>query len=83
MFARALQSEHTKDFDADIYNRILGSQAPDILFVSGGSSNQVATTGVSVRDTLKQILPTSRILALADRDDSCLQRSPNGREEGI
>lgn len=58
-----------KDFDAEIYNRILGAHAPDILFVSGGSSQQVANTGSSVRDVLGRILPTSRILALADRDD--------------
>jgi predicted ATPase len=58
-----------KDFDAEIYNRILGSQAPDVFFVSGGSSQQIAATGVSVRDALGRILPTARILALADRDD--------------
>ncbi|NEQ22727.1 MAG: ATP-binding protein, partial [Microcoleus sp. SIO2G3] len=58
-----------KDFDAEIYNRILGSQAPDILFVSGGASNQVAASGVSIRQTLTNILPNSKILALCDRDD--------------
>jgi energy-coupling factor transporter ATP-binding protein EcfA2 len=58
-----------KDFDAEIYNRILGSQAPDILFVSGGSSNQVAANGVSIRQTLINILPSSKVLALCDRDD--------------
>lgn len=58
-----------KDFDAEIYNRILGSHAPDILFVSGGSSQQVAAVGVSVRNALGPILPTTKILALADRDD--------------
>jgi len=58
-----------KDFDAEIYNRILGSQTPDVLFVSGGSSNQVANSGVSVRTALTQILPKSKVLALCDRDD--------------
>ena len=58
-----------KDFDAEIYNRILGAHAPEVLFVSGGSSQQVAATGLSVRDVLCRILPTARILALADRDD--------------
>lgn len=58
-----------KDFDAEIYNRILGAHAPEILFVSGGSSQQVAATGLSVRDVLGRILPTAKILALADRDD--------------
>ena len=58
-----------KDFDAEIYNRILGSQHPDILFVSGGSSNQVNATGVSIRDALGRILPSSRFSSLCDRDD--------------
>jgi hypothetical protein len=58
-----------KDFDAEIYNRILGAHAPEILFVSGGSAQQVAGTGRSVQEVLRYILPTARILALADRDD--------------
>lgn len=58
-----------KDFDAEIYNRILGSQHPEVLFVSGGSSNQVNTTGVSVRDILVRILPASKLTSLVDRDD--------------
>ncbi len=58
-----------KDFDAEIYNRILGSQSADILFVSGGSSNQVATNGISIQRTLADILPTSRVIAMCDRDD--------------
>jgi energy-coupling factor transporter ATP-binding protein EcfA2 len=58
-----------KDFDAEIYNRILGSQTPDILFISGGSANQVAASGVSIRQTLGDILPSARVLAMCDRDD--------------
>jgi hypothetical protein len=58
-----------KNFDAEIYNRILGTHVADILFMSGGSSQQVAATGVSVRETLSPILRTTKILALADRDD--------------
>lgn len=58
-----------KDFDAEIYNRILGSQHPEVLFVSGGSSSQVNATGVSVRDALGRVLPSSKFSSLADRDD--------------
>lgn len=58
-----------KDFDAEIYNRILGSQTPDVLFVSGGSSNQVASNGISIRRTLTKILTSATVLALCDRDD--------------
>lgn len=58
-----------KDFDAEIYNRVLGAHTTDILFISGGSSSQIAASGVSVRDTLSQIMPGAKVLALADRDD--------------
>jgi hypothetical protein len=58
-----------KDFDAEIYNRILGSHAVDVLFVSGGASSQLVGTGVSIRETLSKILPTAKVLALADRDE--------------
>jgi len=58
-----------KDFDAEIYNRILGDSNIDLVFVSGGASNQVAGHGISVRKTLTEILPASRVVSLCDRDD--------------
>lgn len=58
-----------KDFDAEIYNHILGAHTPGILFVSGGSAQQVGDVAESVRAALQRILPTARFLALADRDD--------------
>jgi hypothetical protein len=58
-----------KDFDAEIYNRVLASRAPDVLFVSGGSANQVAASGISIRQTLQNIMPNAKIIALCDRDD--------------
>jgi predicted ATPase len=58
-----------KDFDAEIYNRILGQVSPDILFVSGGSSNQVAANRISIKETLGKIVPAANVLALCDRDD--------------
>jgi len=57
-----------KDFDADIYERILRTHEPSIVFVSGGSSQQVADTGNSIRLILERILPNSKITSLADRD---------------
>lgn len=62
-----------KDFDAEIYNRILGIHQPDVLFVSGGSSNQIQATGVSVAETLRRIIPRAKIVSLADRDDRSSQ----------
>jgi hypothetical protein len=58
-----------KDFDAEIYNRIFSAYVTDILFVSGGSSNQIQNTGISLRAMLGGILPETKIIALADRDD--------------
>lgn len=58
-----------KDFDAEIYNRVLATHAPGVLFVSGGSSSEVLATGVSIRDALKVVLPGSKVLTLVDRDD--------------
>lgn len=57
-----------KDFDAEIYNRILGAQYP-IVFVSGGSSNQIEAMGVSIGRLLSQILPATQVWSLGDRDD--------------
>jgi predicted ATPase len=58
-----------KDFDAEIYNRILGSHFPGKLFISGGASGQVSASGVSIRETMARILPRTRTVALCDRDD--------------
>jgi len=51
-----------QNFDAEIYNRILGGHSPDTLFVSGGASSQVAATGVSVQDALRQIIPSAAVI---------------------
>lgn len=58
-----------KDFDADVYERILGPHEPEIVFVSGGNSAQVAETAGSFRGILERVLPQTKIVALADRDD--------------
>ncbi len=71
-----------KDFDAEMYNRILGSHHPDFLFVSGGSSNQVITTGISVRDVLSRILPSSRVTTLVDRDDKSAEEVADVESKG-
>ena len=57
-----------RDFDASVYNRVFSELLAEVVFISGGSANQVAS-GVSVRDLLKQLLPSTRIVGLVDRDD--------------
>ena len=58
-----------QDFDAEIYNRILGSRYPDVVFVSGGASSEVAASGVSVKSLLEKLLPYASVHVLCDRDD--------------
>ena len=58
-----------KDFDAEIYSRILGEHAHGITFVSGGSSDEVQRNGADLRGMLKAILPQTRVFTLLDRDD--------------
>ena len=57
-----------KDFDATIYDRILGTHTPSVVFVSGGSSSQVEGTGNSIRGILASVLPKSKVIVLVDRD---------------
>ena len=57
-----------KDFDATIYDRILGTHTPSVVFVSGGSSSQVERTGNSIRGILASVLPKSNVIVLVDRD---------------
>ena len=58
-----------KDFDAEIYNRIFGPHVAEVLYVSGGSSLQIAGSGISVGEVLKRILPNTKIVPLVDRDN--------------
>ncbi len=58
-----------KDFDADVYERILRTQEPGIVFVAGGNSTQVAETGSSLRGVLDRVIPYTKVVALIDRDD--------------
>ena len=58
-----------RDFDAKIYNKILGTHYPGWVFISGESSQQVERTSELVRNVLGAMLPQTRVLALIDRDD--------------
>jgi energy-coupling factor transporter ATP-binding protein EcfA2 len=71
-----------KDFDAEIYNRIFGPRVTDILFVSGGSSDQLLGTGISVRKVLDRILPRTKVIPLVDRDDKSPAEIAEWEEKG-
>lgn len=71
-----------KNFDAEIYNRILGRSTSDVVFVSGGSSNQVAAVGASVRSALDDIASSARVISLCDRDDKSPQEVSDFEKSG-
>ena len=58
-----------KDFDADVYEQILRTHEPDFVFVSGGNSQQIEQTGSQIHGILEHVLPRTKVIALADRDD--------------
>ena len=58
-----------RDFDAKIYNRILGSHEPGFVFISGGSATEVENMGNDLSRILTAILPKTKVVPLVDRDD--------------
>jgi hypothetical protein len=58
-----------KDFDAEIYNKIFGREDPEVVFISGGSSNEALYSAAALRSMLEQLLRGTRIVTLLDRDD--------------
>ncbi len=57
-----------KDFDAEIYNRIFSQVHTDILFVSGGSSNEISYNQ-NAQNLLRGVLSGSQVIGMVDRDD--------------
>lgn len=57
-----------KDFDAEIYNRIFGLKYPEIIFISGGASNDIVKNE-SIANVLRGLLKGSKVVSLVDRDD--------------
>jgi len=66
-----------KDFDAEIYDQVLAARNPGIVFVSGGNSNQVTASGLTIKEAFSRILPVTKVVVLADRDS----RSPREIQE--
>jgi len=70
-----------RSFDAEIYNRIFGGTA-DTVFVAGGSSNQVAAAGTSVRAALDDIAAGARVISLCDRDNKSAREVHDFEKDG-
>ena len=62
-----------RDFDADIYNQVLGAHERKTVFASGGSKDDVLKNSEVVKSILKAAIPGSSVYALRDRDDMSQQ----------
>lgn len=71
------------NFDADIYNRILGSHETGFVFISGGSATEVEKKGNDLRRILSAILPTTKVVPLVDRDDRSDEEIREGEDTGL
>lgn len=58
-----------KDFDSDIYSRIFSNEFPDVVFISGGSCTDIVKDDNPVFTVLKNLLRSSQINRIIDRDD--------------
>ena len=72
-----------KNFDADIYNKIFSDEFPNTLFVSGGNSHQVEKLGQSYKDAIQQIVPSSQVHSLVDRDDMSMEEVEEKKRTGV
>ncbi|MFH1813893.1 MAG: AAA family ATPase [Pseudomonadota bacterium] len=72
-----------RDFDAEIYTRIFERSYAQVVFVSGGSSNQVAVTAEHVSSILKSAVPSTSVHRLIDRDDRSDPEVERLRSEGF
>lgn len=65
----SITGTNRKNFDADIYNTIFGSSYPQTSFISGGSCNDLEKDDHLGFSILKELLKTSKVYKLLDRDD--------------
>ncbi|MGA8848678.1 MAG: AAA family ATPase [Dehalococcoidia bacterium] len=70
----SLEGTKRKKFDADIYNTILGNTHPDISFVPGGSCADLEQDNNKEYLLLKEVLKSSKVCRLIDRDDKSEQQ---------
>lgn len=71
-----------KDFDAQIYDKILGSQYPGWVFVSGGESTQIAASGAKIKNAVSRMLPSTKVFTLTDRDAKSPQEVAEIEQDG-
>ena len=72
-----------KDFDAEIYNQIFKSKYPDVVFISGGSCLDIIKDDNPIYIVLKNLLKSTSIHRLVDRDDYSQEEVIALRERSI
>ena len=79
----SLEGTKRKKFDADIYNTILGNTHPDISFVPGGSCADLEQDNHKEYLLLKEVLKSSKVCRLIDRDDKSEQQVAELSAKGL
>ncbi len=78
-----LNGSRRKNFDAAIYDTIFGNEFPNISFISGGSCTDLEKEDYVGYLLLKEMLKSSKILRLLDRDDKSGQEVIEFRKKGF
>jgi len=79
----SLEGTKRKKFDADIYNAILGNTHPDVSFVPGGSCSELEQDNHKEYLLLKELLKSSKVCRLIDRDDKSKQQVTELSAKGL
>jgi predicted ATPase len=79
----SLDGTRRKDFDAQIYRRIFQKDYPEIVFVSGGSCNELTDPAHKGYQLLRHVLPGTKIYRLVDRDDRTVEEVSELNSNGV
>lgn len=72
-----------KNFDAVVYNRIFSSKYADVEFSSVGSCSEIENPDNVSMQIVKNLLKSSQIIKLVDRDDKSSQEIEDLKNNGI
>lgn len=71
------------DHDARCYRTIFGEFEPDVAFVSGGNSSDVARDRLNIAANFSTVLRGTKVLRLIDRDDHAFKDVVELNEQGV
>lgn len=79
----AQQGRINKKFDQEVYSKLFQQEFPDVAFVSIGSCSELENpSNVSMR-IIKEVLKTSTIIKLVDRDDKSDEQVKECNDKGV